>query len=287
VVTVRDTTPPAIIVPTNATVEATSSAGACRTYVVSATDLVDAAVAVSCTPASGSTLPFGTTTVTCSATDSHANSATKTFTVTVTDTTAPVITVPANATVEATGPTGAAFTYTASAADTLDGGVAVNCTPASGATFAFGATTVACTAADSHGNIATRAFTVTVTDTTAPVITVPANATIEATGPTGAAFSYAASAADILDGGVAINCTPASGVTFPVGATNVACSATDGHGNSAAASFAVTVTDTTAPMLNLPANASIDTTDPAGAVFTFDATAHDLVDGGGSVSLVQ
>src|SRR5207237_1059563 len=216
VVTVRDTTPPAIIVPTNATVEATSSAGAVHTYVVSATDLVDGAVAVSCTPASGSTLPFGTTTVTCSATDSHANSATKTFTVTVTDTTAPVITVPANATVEATGPTGAAFTYTASALDTFDGSVAPTCAPASGSIFPFGTTTVTCTAADSHGNIATRAFTVTVTDTTAPVITVPANATIEATGPTGAAFSYAASAADILDGGVAINCTPARGVTFPV-----------------------------------------------------------------------
>src|SRR5205823_5465971 len=200
VVTVRDTTPPAIIVPTNATVEATSSAGAVHTYVVSATDLVDGAVAVSCTPASGSTLPFGTTTVTCSATDSHANSATKTFTVTVTDTTAPVITVPANATVEATGPTGAAFTYTASALDTFDGSVAVSCVPASGSTFAFGATTVTCSATDSHANVATKSFTVTVTDTTAPVLTVPANATVEATAPAGAPLTFTVSATDVLDG---------------------------------------------------------------------------------------
>ena len=54
-----------------------------------------------------------------------------------------------------------ALSYTASATDTIDGAVAVSCTPVSGAPFPFGATTVTCTATDSHANIGTRTFTVT------------------------------------------------------------------------------------------------------------------------------
>src|SRR5882762_9231006 len=106
--------------------------------------------------------------------------------------TALAVTVTWNATVEATGATGAAFSYTASATDLFDGNVAVSCTPASGSTFSFGATTVTCTAIDSHANAATKTFTVAVTDTTAPVVTVPANATVEATSASGAAFTYTA-----------------------------------------------------------------------------------------------
>ena len=53
--------------------------------------------------------------------------------------------MPANATVEATSATGAIFTYTATATDLVDGSVAVTCTPASGATFPLGPTTVSCT----------------------------------------------------------------------------------------------------------------------------------------------
>ena len=50
----------------------------------SATDLVDGSVPVTCSPASGSTFAIGTTTVTCSATDAHGNTGTKSFHVTVT-----------------------------------------------------------------------------------------------------------------------------------------------------------------------------------------------------------
>jgi O-glycosyl hydrolase len=286
-VTVIDSTAPVITVPANATVEATGPAGAAFSYTVSAVDAVDGGVAVNCTPASGATFPAGVNTVTCSATDSRANVGTNTFTVTVTDTTAPVITVPPNATIEATSPAGAPHTYVASATDLLDGSVAVNCTPASGSIFPFGTTTVACTATDGHANVATRTFTVTVIDTTAPVITVPANATVEATGPSGAAFTYIASATDNFDSSVTVSCTPPSGATFPLDTTTVTCTASDVHGNSAVAkSFTVTVRDTTAPSLTLPPNATVDTPDPTGAVFTFDATANDLVDGSGT-TLVQ
>jgi hypothetical protein len=91
------------------------------------------------------------------------------------DTTPPVITVPANITMRATSPAGAAVNYTVSANDAVDGPVPVTCTPASGATFAIGVTTVNCSASDKAGNVATGSFTVTVTatDTTPP--TTPAN----------------------------------------------------------------------------------------------------------------
>jgi hypothetical protein len=59
--------------------------GANVTYgAATATDLVDGSVTpVTCTPASGSLFTFGTTTITCSATDLHGNTGSNSFTVTV------------------------------------------------------------------------------------------------------------------------------------------------------------------------------------------------------------
>jgi hypothetical protein len=89
-VTVRDTTPPTITAP-NITAEATGPSGAAVTFNPTATDLVDGSRPVTCDHASGSTFPLGTTTVQCTATDTHNNTATKSFTVTVQDTTPPTI----------------------------------------------------------------------------------------------------------------------------------------------------------------------------------------------------
>jgi len=82
-VTVRDTTPPAITVPQDISVTATSAHGAVVTYSASATDVVDGAVPVTCDHISGSTFAPGVTTVTCTATDSHGNTGSAAFTVTV------------------------------------------------------------------------------------------------------------------------------------------------------------------------------------------------------------
>jgi len=91
-VSVVDTTPPTLTLPSDITAEATSPAGAAVTFSATATDLVDGSVTVHCTPASGSTFPLGTTLVQCSATDLHNNTATGSFNVTVQDTTPPTIT---------------------------------------------------------------------------------------------------------------------------------------------------------------------------------------------------
>ncbi|MEX1357003.1 MAG: HYR domain-containing protein, partial [Gaiellaceae bacterium] len=157
------------------------------------------------------------------------------------DATPPVISVPGDIMSEATGPDGAAVTYSASAEDEVDGSVEVDCAPASGSTFPLGATVVTCTAEDAAGNVAEETFTVSVVDTTAPSLTVPADITVDATSPAGAVVTYSASAFDIVDGSVAPTCSPASGETFAIGDTTVTCTAEDAAGNAAEASFVVHV----------------------------------------------
>jgi hypothetical protein len=239
-----DATAPELTLPSPITEEATGPNGAAVTYTATATDDVDGSVPVSCTPESGSTFPIGTTEVTCSATDAAENKATGKFTVTVVDTTPPKLTLPSNPTEEATGPNGAAVTYTATATDLVDGSLTPTCTPASGSTFALGPTTVTCNAQDKAGNKAEPgSFTVTVVDTTPPKLTLSPIST-KATGASGTPVTYTGlSATDLVDGdSVPLSCTPASGSTFKIGTTTVNCSATDAAGNKAIGSFTVTVT---------------------------------------------
>jgi hypothetical protein len=77
----QDTTPPLLKTPSDVDVDAVSPAGAPVTYVATATDDTDPNPTVSCDPPSGSTFPIGTTTVSCTATDSSGNSGRASFSV--------------------------------------------------------------------------------------------------------------------------------------------------------------------------------------------------------------
>ena len=156
---VHDSTPPVISVPSAIVTDAPAVS-----FVVTATDAIDGAPSVECDPPSGTTFPFGTTTVQCAAFDDHLNYSYASFDVTITGG-LPVITVPANMTVEATSPAGAVVTFTATA--TNDG--VVTCNPPSGSTFPIGSTSVNCTATNAAGSD-TEVFQVRVRDTQAPVI---------------------------------------------------------------------------------------------------------------------
>lgn len=84
-VEVVDTTPPALSLPANITTGPTNAFGATASWAApTATDIVDGTVAVTCSKASGSQFGFGTSTVSCSATDAANNTGTGSFTVTVT-----------------------------------------------------------------------------------------------------------------------------------------------------------------------------------------------------------
>jgi hypothetical protein len=278
-VTVRDTTGPALTLPSNITLEATSTFGAVATWSASATDAVSGNATVQCTPASGSTFAIATTTVHCSATDAASNTANGSFTVTVQDKTAPVLTLPSNMTVEASMPAGAVVSFNAAATDAISGDVSVQCTPASGSTFALGTTTVSCSAADAAGNTANGSFTVTVRDTIAPTLTLPQDRTVEATSPAGATVSFVIHASDVVSGNVSVQCSASSGSTFAFGTTTVSCTTSDAAGNTTSGSFKITVVDTTAPTLTLPSNMTVEATAPNGATVNFNATARDAVSG--------
>jgi hypothetical protein len=172
------------------------------------------------------------------------------------DVTPPVITVPANMTVEATSGSGAVVTFTATATDeTAPANPAVTCVPPSGSTFPLGTTTVNCSATDTAGNTGTNSFTITVQDTTAPTLFLPADFSVLQALPGGAIVTYSATATDAVGpANPIVTCFPASGSLFPVGFTTVNCSATDTAGNTAIGKFHVTVI----PNINLLKNPGFD-----------------------------
>ena len=231
---------------------------------------------VSCAPASGSTFPLGTTTVTCTASDSFGNTSEPcSFTITVTDQTPPAVSCPANIT-KSTDPDqcSAVVNYTATANDNCDGPLTPTCEPASGSTFQKGTTTVTCTATDSLENTGSCSFTVTVNDTQQPSITCPANIT-KPTDPNlcSAVVTYPAPTVsdNCPDVGTA-TCSPASGSTFPKGTTTVTCSVSDASNNMAGCSFTVTVQDTIPPTITCPANVTqCNDTNQCSAVVSYPA----------------
>ncbi|MEU3612219.1 HYR domain-containing protein [Streptomyces sp. NPDC006872] len=273
--TVTDSTGPLVTVE-DTTAEATGPTGAVVEYPASAQDTVDGTVPVTCEPPSGSVFPIGATTVTCTATDSRENTGKDTAVVTVVDTTPPVVTVD-DLTVEATGPAGAAVEYTATAVDIVDGPTTVTCTPPPGSTFPVGKTTVTCTSTDAHENTGTDTAEITVVDTTAPVVTVD-DRTEPATGPDGAVIEYTATAQDLVDGPLAVTCTPLTGSTFPLGETIVTCTATDAAGNTGTDTAVFTVVDDGLPVVQVD-DRTVRSLSPDGVPVAYTATAQDVVDG--------
>jgi subtilisin family serine protease len=91
-VTITDTTPPALTIPLDITVEASGALTAITLGNATAIDLVDGVVAVTSDTPAESKFPVGTTIVTYTATDSHSNTVHANQTVIVQDTAAPVTT---------------------------------------------------------------------------------------------------------------------------------------------------------------------------------------------------
>lgn len=124
-----------------------------------------------------------------------------------------------------------------------------NTADASG-TYPVGVTNVVWTIVDCAGNSNTCNQTVTVVDNQNPVITCPANISVNNdAGQCGANVSFAATATDNCSATVTYSQAPGS--FFPVGTTSVTATATDPAGNSASCTFTVTVTDNEAPVITL------------------------------------
>jgi hypothetical protein len=109
--------------------------------------------------------------------------------------------------------------------------------------------TVTLAVEDGKGGEATDSVTLTVTDTTSPVLNgVPAGiVSAQATSAAGANVSFGPiTAVDAVDGATPAVCSPAAGV-FPIGDTLVTCSSSDSRDNATSASFTVRVTEPPLP----------------------------------------
>ncbi|MGE0883538.1 MAG: HYR domain-containing protein [Blastocatellales bacterium] len=263
-VTVNDNQGPALAgCPTN--IVANTDPGLCTAAVSfippTATDACDGARPVTCVPASGSTFPKGTTTVTCSASDALGNASSCSFSVTVNDNQGPVLTgCPTNITTNTdAGLCTEAVTFaTPLANDICDGSRTVTCSPASGSAFAKGTTTVTCSSSDSIGNASSCSFTVTVNDNQPPVLSCPSpiSVTESSPGSGSATVTFSATASDVCDGSRTVTCSPASGSSFSLGTTTVNCSASDTSSNTGTCSFTVTVTQSCT--ISCPSNINVN-----------------------------
>lgn len=124
--------------------------------------------------------------------------------------------------------------------DTGTGIDPTNCTSSS-TSSGEGEITLNATCKDLVGNTGSASYAVKV-DKTKPDITVPADMTVSATSPSGAAVSFTATFGDPLSDLASSGCVPPSGSIFPIGMTTVTCSATDKADNSDSKTFNITVT---------------------------------------------
>ncbi len=158
-------TPPVLSLPANFQAEANPRNGWTAAWTVSATDAQDEADPTPvCTPAAGSVLRLGPTTVSCTVTDSGGLTTSGTFRVSVIDTTAPTLhDVPSGLALTTTDPAGAPLVYTPpTASDVVDANPIVNCVPGPGLVAPVGTSQVTCTAHDANGNVATASIPVNV-----------------------------------------------------------------------------------------------------------------------------
>ncbi|WP_379150862.1 HYR domain-containing protein [Paenibacillus sp. sgz5001063] len=263
-ITVVDTTKPVLSVPEDLSVEATAVKTPVEIGQATGTDIYKVTV----TSNAPETYPLGVTEVIWTATDANGNVTTKVQKITVVDTTSPVLSVPANKTVEATAVKTVVETGQATAADIFKYTIVSNAP----ADYPLGTTEVTWTATDENGNVATKVQKITVVDTSRPVLTVPKDQTVEATAVKTVVETGQATAADIFKYTIVSN-APAD---YPLGTTEVTWTATDENGNVSTGVQKITVVDTTKPSLTVPEDQTVEATAIRTPVGIGQAAAKDI-----------
>lgn len=247
-VNVVDATPPYLTLPKSYQVEADSQEGAYLKYDTVAQDEVDGYTKVDCSPASGEFVRPGKTLVNCESYDSSFNSAFGSFEVLVVprDLGKLALAVPEYLKVPAQSKEGAVvdFDREVYAYGSADPDPVVQCTPASHSDFKMGDTKVYCTAVDDFDQRVEASFVVSVSWEYALKMD---DVSAEATGPDGADVTYDLKAEDWKN---EIQCSPAPGTRFAMGATDVECTSVADNGRKAVGRFTVEVADTIPPHIN-------------------------------------
>lgn len=291
-ITVNDKEKPSVTAPANISVRTDHNASTATVVVVEAT-AVDNCHDVTVSGARSDNLPLltgypiGVTTITWNAIDASGNVGSAVQTITVIGNTAPVITAPANISVNTDPGVCSAVVNpgTATATDDAEGTTVVGVRNDGGAlngAYSKGITTITWTATDAEKLTASAIQTVTVTDKQKPSVTPPSSiSTGNNPGLASAAVSVGTAAAEDnchevnvsgvrSDGG-------ALGSLYPVGVTTITWTATDASGNSASATQTITVVDVEAPSISVPADFAVNATSASGAVVTFAVNAADNV----------
>jgi len=214
--------------------------------------------------------------VTYTVTDQHNNSVTETIMITVEDSSAPVISGQKDHTVEVFTES-INYLLEVSSTDAYDGIVPVTVYDQDVNLNLIGIYEVILTASDSHGNTTNEVITITVVDTSSPVIMGYRNHTVEVFTES-INYLEGVVAIDLYDGDVAILIDDSSVTLTIVGSYDVILKAIDSYGNSSFVIITITVVDTIPPTISLYVDYVVE-------VFTEsinyleDVVASDLYDG--------
>ncbi|MBA6152592.1 HYR-like domain-containing protein [Gelidibacter maritimus] len=208
------------------------------------------------------------------ATDACGNSATASQTINMVDTVAPILSVPVDATVECSESTDPSATGDATATDACG---AATITYTDSFEEGCGNTQVITrtwTATDDCGNTTSDTQTINVVDTTPPVLTIPADVTLECSGLS--RLIGEATATDTCGTTVVTfedNVVEGCGLTQVISRT---WTATDECGNSVSEVQTISIVDTTAPTITLPEDIVVECSEPTDPSATGYATGEDM-----------
>ncbi len=290
IITVDDTTGPDITCPADVTVECDADHSPANTGSATAVDNCDTqpvAIASSDATTPGNCPKEWTITRTWTATDVCGNSTPCDQTITVEDTTPPVITCPADVTVECSDDHSSAANGVATATDNCSavGDITIGESDATtpGSCAKEWTITRTWTATDECGKSSSCDQTINVEDTTAPVITCPADVTVECDADNTSAATGLATATD--------NCSAVGDITIGESdaTTAGACpqewtitrtwTATDECGQSSSCDQTIDVVDTTAPVMSC---GTLTVTPNADGTYTLSQTEIDGLGAGSS-----
>ena len=283
-IVVDDSAAPTISCPPNITIQCTASTAPANTGSATATDNCDGTPTITSTDAiAGGGCPQETTiTRTWVATDDCGNSSSCVQTIVVDDSVAPVISCPPNITIQCTASTLPANTGTASATDNCDATPTITSSDAivGGACPQESTITRTWVATDDCGNSSSCTQTIFVDDSQAPVLTCPANITIQCTASTLPGNTGTATATDNCDATPTITSSDATvGGACPQELTITRTwMAIDDCGNSSTCAQTIFVDDSQAPVLTCPPNITILCTGSTLPGSTGTATATDNCD---------
>lgn len=286
VITVSNHAVPALTIPSSVTVNCGDSTDPSATGAATGSAACDSTpdITFADSTAPGACPGESVITRTWTITDDCGNTASAPQTITVADTTPPTLTLPADANVDCGDSTDPADTGAATATDACSGVQSISHSDVTvpGACTASYTIQRTWTAADCHGNPASAVQLITVSDSAGPLVTVPADATVECGDGTSPAYTGQATASDA--------CSAVSDISWSDSVSEGACTshqvriitrtwtATDACGNPASGVQTITVVDNTPPALNVPPPATIACGDSTDTSITGAATASDGCD---------